>query len=103
MTCARRSLLAISGREADMRTTPAIAVIGLAGFLGVAACGARVQVRPVPVPSAAPMNSDSLAREIATIVVGKGGLTALTPSFRQIGAPWPKGSTWCALGGGLTP
>ena len=66
-----------------MKKTSAIAVIGLAGFLGVAACGARVQVTPVPVPPAAPMNSDSLARQIADIAVGKGGLTALSDGDGQ--------------------
>ena len=66
-----------------MKKTPAIAALGLAGLLGVAACDARVQVTPVPVPSAAPMNSDSLAREVATIAVGKGGLTALADGDGQ--------------------
>ena len=68
-----------------MKRTPAIAVIGLAGLLGVAACGARVQATPVPVPPAAPINSDSLARQIANIAVGKGagGLTALSDGDGQ--------------------
>ena len=69
-----------------MRKTPAaVAVIGLAGFLGVAACGARVQVTPVPVPPAAPLNSTSLARDIADIAVGKGtgGLGALADDDGQ--------------------
>jgi len=66
-----------------MKRTPAIAVIGLAGLLGVAACGARVQATPVPVPPAAPINSDSLARQIANIAVGKGGLTALADGDGQ--------------------
>ena len=67
-----------------MRKTPAVALIGLAGFLGVAACGARVQVTPVPAPPAAPMNN-SVAREIANIAVGKGtgGLTALSDGDGQ--------------------
>jgi hypothetical protein len=64
-----------------MKKTSAIAVIGLAGFLGVAACGARVQVTPVP--PAAPVNSASLAWQIATITVGRGGLTALTDGDGQ--------------------
>jgi hypothetical protein len=66
-----------------MKKTAAIAAIGLAGFLGLAACGARVQVTPVPAPSAAPANSDSLAWEIATTAVGGGGLTALADDDGQ--------------------
>jgi hypothetical protein len=67
----------------DMKKTPAIAAIGLAGFLGMAACDARVQVTPAPAPPAAPANSGSLAREIATIAVGKGGLTAFADDDGQ--------------------
>jgi hypothetical protein len=68
-----------------MRKTPAVAVIGLAGLLGVAACGARVQVTPLPAPPAAPMTNTSLARDIANITVGTGtgGLTALADGDGQ--------------------
>jgi hypothetical protein len=66
-----------------MKKTPAIAAIGLAGFLGLAACSARAQVTPAPAPSAAPANSGSLAREIAIIAVGGGGLTALADGDGQ--------------------
>jgi hypothetical protein len=85
MIRAPRSLPGISGREVDMRKTLAIAAIGLAGFLGVAACGtAHVLATPVPQPSAAPTNNNNtMAREIANIAVGKGGLTALHDGYGQ--------------------
>jgi hypothetical protein len=83
------SLLGISGRKADMRKTPAVAVIGLAGFLGAAACGAHVQVTPVPAPPAAPMNN-TMARDIANLTVGKGtaGLGALADGDGQATAAY---------------
>jgi hypothetical protein len=56
----------------------AIAALGVAGMWGVAACGAAVQgssqTRP---PSAAPADSAGMARDIARIAVGTGGLAAL--------------------------
>jgi hypothetical protein len=68
-----------------MRKTLALTAIGLAGFLGVAACGtAHAPATPVPLPSAArASNNNSLAREIANIAVGKGGLTALNDDDGQ--------------------
>ncbi|HJY58371.1 MAG TPA: hypothetical protein VJ418_18480, partial [Streptosporangiaceae bacterium] len=55
-----------------------IAALGVAGMCGVAACGAAVQVSGQPRPlSAAPADSASMARDIARIAVGTGGLTAL--------------------------
>ena len=60
-----------------MRNTLAVAALGLAGLLSVAACGASVPATSRPLPSTAPANNTSVAREIATIVVGRGGLAAL--------------------------
>jgi hypothetical protein len=68
-----------------MRKTLAVAAIGLAGLLGVTACGtAHVPATPAPLPSAARTNNNnSTAREIANIAVGKGGLTALHDGYGQ--------------------
>jgi hypothetical protein len=60
-----------------MRNTLAVAALGLAGLFGAAACGASVPATSRPLPSTAPANNTSVAREIANIVVGRGGLTAL--------------------------
>jgi hypothetical protein len=55
-----------------------IAALGVAGMCGVAACGAAVQASSQPrPPSGAPMNSATMARDIAGIVMGNGGLAAL--------------------------
>ena len=77
-----------------MRKTPAVALIGLAGFLSMAACGARVQVTPVPAPPAA-MTNTSVARDIANIAVGKGtgGLTALADRDGQATSAYCNPST----------
>jgi hypothetical protein len=60
------------------RKIVAIAVLGVAGFCGVAACGSAVQgsSQPRP-PSAAPTDSTAVAVDIARIAVGNGGLAAL--------------------------
>ena len=60
-----------------MRNTLAVAALVLAGLLSVAACGAGVPATSRPLPSAAPANNTSVAREIANTVAGRGGLTAL--------------------------
>lgn len=66
-----------------MRNTLATAALGLAGLLGVAACGASVPPASRPLPSTAPMNNASMAREIANVVAGRGGLTALDNGTSQ--------------------
>jgi hypothetical protein len=60
-----------------MRSTLAVAALTLAGLCSVAACGASVPAASRPLPSTAPATNTSVAREIANIVVGRGGLTAL--------------------------
>ena len=55
-----------------------IAALGVAGICGVAACGTAAQASSQPrPPSVAPMDSASMARDIARIAVGNGGLAAL--------------------------
>jgi hypothetical protein len=55
-----------------------IAALIVAGICGVAACGAAVQATSQPrPPSAAPMDSATMARDIAGIAMGNGGLAAL--------------------------
>jgi hypothetical protein len=74
-----------SPKENQTRKVLAIAAVGLAGSLGVAACsGAAVpellhsgtSAAPLRPPAAAADNSD-MAQEIARIAIGNGGLTAL--------------------------
>jgi hypothetical protein len=73
-----------SAKEIQLRKVLAIAALGVAGSFGVAACAtaapAVLQSRPptTPVfPSAAPTDNNGVAREIARIAVGNGGLPAL--------------------------
>jgi|GEM_PF-2798035 len=50
----------------------------MAGICGVAACGAAVQVSSQPRPlSVAPVDGATMARDIARIAMGNGGLAAL--------------------------
>jgi hypothetical protein len=63
-----------------MRGIPAIAALGAAGCLGVAACTAVAPAIQSPRPSAplaAPTGNDGVARNIGRIVVGSSGLNAL--------------------------
>jgi hypothetical protein len=60
-----------------MRSTLAVVAIALAGLCAVAACGASVPAASRPLPSTPPATSTSVARDIANIVAGRGGLTAL--------------------------
>jgi hypothetical protein len=64
--------------EVRMGKVLVIAALGVAGMCGVAACGAAVQgsSQPRP-PSVAPADSAGMARDIARIAVGTGGLAAL--------------------------
>ena len=64
--------------EVQMGKVLVIAALGVAGMCGVAACGAAVQgsSQPRP-PSVAPAGSAGMARDIARIAVGTGGLAAL--------------------------
>ena len=58
------------------RKALAIAALGLAASCGVAACGTGVPASGSR-PHAAPAGNASVAREIANIAAGKGGLAAL--------------------------
>ena len=60
-----------------MRSTLAAAALTLAGLCAVAACGASVPGGIPAAAPAAPADNTSVAVEIANIVVGRGGLTAL--------------------------
>ena len=64
--------------ELQMGKVLVIAALSVAGTCGVAACGAAVQgsSQPRP-PSAAPVDSASMARDIARIAMGNGGVGAL--------------------------
>jgi hypothetical protein len=66
-----------------MRNTLAVAALGLATLFGTAACGASVAVASAPRPSAAPADNTSMAREIANIAAGKGGLPGLAEIVAQ--------------------
>jgi hypothetical protein len=66
----------IGSRDVQMRKVLAIAALGVAGFCGVAACGTAVHSSGQPL-SAAPTGSTGVARDIARIAVGNGGLAAL--------------------------
>ena len=66
-----------SPAEIQPRKALAIAALGLAAFCGVAACGTGVAAASGSRPHAAPTDNASMAREIANIAVGKGGLAAL--------------------------
>jgi|SRR5208282_1342062 len=76
-----------------MRKTLAVAALGLAGLFGAAACGTSVPATSRPLPSTAPTNNTSTAREIANIVVGKGGLTALDNGDGQAASAYCDPST----------
>src|SRR5271169_2578344 len=74
----------LGSREVQMRKVLAVAALGAAGFCAVAACGAAGQgiSQPQPSasvlsPSAAPTDPNGMARDIARIAVGTGGLAAL--------------------------
>ena len=76
-------------RKSQMKNIPAIAALGLAGFLGVAACTTAVPAihapRP-PTPLLSPLaatGNDGAARNIGRIVVGNAGLTALDAGAAQ--------------------
>ena len=66
-----------------MRNTLAVAALGLAALFGIAACGTSVAATAAPRPSAAPTDNTSMAREIANIAAGKGGLAALAEGVAQ--------------------
>jgi hypothetical protein len=68
----------LGSRQVQMRKVFAVAALGLAGFCGVAACAPAGQASSQPrPPSAAPAGSNGMARDIARIAVGNGGLAAL--------------------------
>jgi hypothetical protein len=64
--------------EVQIGKVLAIAALGVAAMCGVAACGTAVQgsSQPRP-PSVAPTGSAGMARDIARIAVGTGGLAVL--------------------------
>ena len=66
-----------------MRYTLAVAALGLATVFGAAACGGSVAMASAPRSSAAPADNTSMAREIANIAAGKGGLAALAEGVAQ--------------------
>jgi hypothetical protein len=79
------NIMKFSQKEIQMRKVLAIAALGVAGSLGVAACSdaavptllhSRTSAAPVR-PSAAAADSSGVARDIARIAIGNGGLTAL--------------------------
>jgi hypothetical protein len=74
-----------SPKEIQVRKVLAIAALGVAGSMGVAACStaavpellqSRPSATPLRPPAAAADGSD-IAQEIARIAIGSGGLTAL--------------------------
>jgi hypothetical protein len=68
----------LGARHVRMRKVLAIAALGGAGFCAVAACAPAGQAHSQPrPPSAAPTGSSGVARDIARIAVGNGGLAAL--------------------------
>ncbi len=74
----------VSAKEIQMRKVLAIAALGGAGVFGVAACAAAVpaalQSRPPTtslLPYAAATDNSGVARDIARIAVGNGGLPVL--------------------------
>jgi hypothetical protein len=68
-------------REVQMRKVVAVAALGVAGLCGVAACASAGQGSGQPRPSAsglsAPADRTGMARDIAGIAVGNGGLAVL--------------------------
>ena len=68
----------LGSREVQAGKVLAIVAFGVAGFCGLAACAPAGQVSSQPrPPSAAPTDSTGLARDIARIAVGNGGLAVL--------------------------
>jgi hypothetical protein len=70
-------MMKFSPVEIQPRKALAIAALGLAASCGVAACGTGVAAASGSRPHAAPTDNAGVARDIANIAVGKGGLAAL--------------------------
>lgn len=66
-----------------MKSTHAVAALGLAGLLGIAVCGVSVAASAAPQSPTAPVGNTSAARETASIAVGKSGLPALSSGVGQ--------------------
>jgi hypothetical protein len=66
-----------SAKEIQVRKVLAIATLGVAGFVGVTACATAVPAATQSRPPAAPTGNNGVARDIARIAVGNGGLPAL--------------------------
>ncbi len=70
----------VSPKQIQMGKVLAIASLGVAGFLGVAACATEV---PAVLTSTISTENNSVARNIARIAIGDGGLTALNQGGGQ--------------------
>jgi hypothetical protein len=68
----------LGSRQVQIRKVLIIAALGAAGFCGVAACASAGQGSGPPrPPSAATADSSGVARDVARIAAGNGGLAAL--------------------------
>jgi hypothetical protein len=66
-----------SAKEIQLRKVLAIAALGVAGCLSVAACATAGPAALPSRPQAAATDNSGVARDIARIALGNGGLTAL--------------------------
>jgi hypothetical protein len=66
-----------TAKEIQLRKVLAIAALGVAGCLGVTACATAGPAALPSRPPAAAADNSGVARDIARIAVGNGGLTAL--------------------------
>jgi hypothetical protein len=80
----------VGSGDIQIRTVLAIAGLGVAGFCAVTACASAGPASSQPGPSAAARpalaasaSSEGIARDIAGIAVGKGGLPALNNGLAQ--------------------
>jgi hypothetical protein len=78
------NIMMFSQKEIQTRKVLAIAALGVAGSLGLAACSTAAvpellhsQTSAAPLRSPAAADSSDMARDIARIAIGNGGLTAL--------------------------
>jgi hypothetical protein len=76
-----------------MRNTLAVAALSLAALFGIAACSASVATTSAPRPSAALADNTSVARKIANIAAGQGGLPALAEVVAQAALVYCDAST----------
>jgi hypothetical protein len=83
-TESKNNIMKFSPKENQTRKVLAIAALGVAGSLGLAACSTAAVpellhsgTSAAPVRPAAAADSSDMAREIARIAIGNGGLAAL--------------------------